>query len=76
MGTLRFLLAATVAYGHVMGANMSGVLTDSGTAVQAFYIISGFLIAFILNERYARLGDFYRSRLLRLMPGYYFWLIA
>lgn len=75
MGTLRFLLAATVACGHIRGQDFRSVLTDSGTAVQAFYIISGFLITFILNERYSRVDDFYRSRLLRLMPGYYFWLL-
>lgn len=76
MGTLRYLLAIAVVFGHVVGAAPTGVLTDSITAVQAFYIVSGFLITYILNERYAKLSDFYRSRLLRIFPSYYFWLVA
>jgi peptidoglycan/LPS O-acetylase OafA/YrhL len=42
------------------------------TAVQAFYIISGFLITFILNEdrSYRSARSFYISRYLRLWPTY------
>jgi peptidoglycan/LPS O-acetylase OafA/YrhL len=42
------------------------------TAVQAFYVISGFLITMVLNERqqYGNAASFYVSRYLRLWPAY------
>src|SRR5439155_24383428 len=51
MGTLRFLLATSVAYGHA-GAFLGFPLIPGDTAVQSFYAISGFYIALVLNEKY------------------------
>jgi peptidoglycan/LPS O-acetylase OafA/YrhL len=54
MGSLRFMLASTVAGGHA--ASMFGFaalwILPRSRAVQIFYIISGFLMAMILNEKY------------------------
>ena len=52
MGTLRFLLALCVVATHSPGSGILGHELLSGiTAVQAFYVISGFLITMVLNER-------------------------
>jgi peptidoglycan/LPS O-acetylase OafA/YrhL len=73
MGTVRFLLALCVAVAHSPGSAIFGITMMNGViAVQCFYVISGFLITMILNERpeYQRLGSFYLSRYLRLWPVY------
>ena len=84
MGLLRVLLAAAVVFVHA--GPMRGFPTIGGNlAVQAFYIISGFYMALILNEKYIvssktgagqlSAGQVYRlfltNRLLRLLPIYY-----
>jgi peptidoglycan/LPS O-acetylase OafA/YrhL len=45
-------------------------------AVQAFFIISGFLISYVLvtNPSYEKSSKFYKNRLLRLLPT--FWLVS
>jgi peptidoglycan/LPS O-acetylase OafA/YrhL len=73
MGTVRFLLALWVVVAHSKGSTILGIPLFSGTtAVQCFYVVSGFLITFILNERkaYRSLRNFYISRYLRLWPVY------
>ncbi len=40
------------------------------TAVQAFYVMSGFLITMVLAERREYARAFYMSRYLRLWPTY------
>lgn len=74
MGTLRFILALSVAYGH-LAVPMSFPTAD--IAVQSFFVISGFYMALVLNEKY---GDgsywlFISNRLLRLWPTYFVVLI-
>jgi peptidoglycan/LPS O-acetylase OafA/YrhL len=62
-----------VVVAHARGSSILGLTLLSGlTAVQCFYVISGFLITMVLNERadYARLHNFYLSRYLRLWPAY------
>jgi peptidoglycan/LPS O-acetylase OafA/YrhL len=69
MGIVRFLLALCVVVTHAPGGTILGVRLLSGiVAVQAFYVISGFLITMILNERkqYGLIGNFCLSRYLRL----------
>jgi peptidoglycan/LPS O-acetylase OafA/YrhL len=54
MGTLRFLLALAVAAAHAAGTfgfAAAGIL-DGSRCVQMFYVISGFLIALILDRKY------------------------
>jgi peptidoglycan/LPS O-acetylase OafA/YrhL len=70
MGVLRALLALTVVLSH------AGLETFVGSrnAVQLFYIVSGFLITYVLNnkEAYSSLLSFYASRALRIYPIYFF----
>jgi peptidoglycan/LPS O-acetylase OafA/YrhL len=69
MGMIRLLLALTVVVvhlGHDFG--MGG-----RNAVQLFYMISGFLISYVLtrNETYASPRIFWLNRALRLYPVYF-----
>ncbi len=74
MGVLRFFLALSVLNEHA--GNLLGLsLLSADLAVQAFYMISGFYMALILNEKY-QLGkgsyfDFIVSRFLRIFPTYF-----
>lgn len=71
MGALRFLLAISVVSAHTMEPGSFGV--GGQTAVEIFFLISGFLISFILNDsaRYSSVRDFYISRALRIFPLYF-----
>jgi len=76
MGILRCILALSVLVSHsnpIFGVH----LVDADAAVQAFYIISGFYMALILNEKYVHQANAYRlfitNRFLRLFPIY--WMI-
>jgi peptidoglycan/LPS O-acetylase OafA/YrhL len=69
MGLLRVALAMAVLLGHLPIANYHFI--HAGTAVQAFYIVSGFYMALVLEGKYKRVGLFYSNRLLRLMPTYF-----
>jgi peptidoglycan/LPS O-acetylase OafA/YrhL len=74
MGTLRFLLAFSVAYGHL--AKLPTFPT-SDIAVQSFFVVSGFYMALVLNEKYGP-GSYWlfiSNRLLRLWPAYFVVLI-
>jgi peptidoglycan/LPS O-acetylase OafA/YrhL len=76
MGTLRLILALSVAIAHVPGLTIQ-LMTGGAVSVQCFYIISGFFIAMILNEKYVAPGDayiFYSNRLLRIFPVYWIFL--
>jgi peptidoglycan/LPS O-acetylase OafA/YrhL len=72
MGTLRFLLAMVVVLFHYQTV-VSGIM-DSHTAVKAFFMISGFYMALILDQKYggstAGLRAFAINRFLRLYPLY------
>ncbi len=68
MGTLRSLLAVSVVFAHTYGF----VFVGGRNAVQLFYMISGFLISYVIVEKkaYKSLFDFYLNRYLRLYPIY------
>jgi peptidoglycan/LPS O-acetylase OafA/YrhL len=70
MGLIRLLLAVAVVLNH---AAVSRVLPEGRIAVQLFYMISGFLISYILieNKTYTKVSRFYLNRALRLFPAYY-----
>jgi len=73
MGTLRVLLALAVVVGHSPYGALPGFdFLPGPTAVQAFFIISGFFITMVLNENatYRSIRTFYASRYLRLYPVY------
>jgi peptidoglycan/LPS O-acetylase OafA/YrhL len=69
MGSLRTIFAITVVLAH------SGfhAFVGARNAVQIFYIISGFLISYILIEKknYSNIKNFYYNRILRLYPTYF-----
>ncbi|MFZ6693377.1 acyltransferase family protein [Undibacterium sp. SXout20W] len=69
MGTLRTLFAIAVVFAHCYGF----LLVGGRNAVQLFYMISGFLISFVLIEQraYLRMKTFYINRFLRLYPVYF-----
>ena len=78
MGLIRFFLALIVVIAHTdpfFGFEFLG----GKTSVQAFYIISGFYMALILNEKYVGINNSYKlfltNRLIRLYPVYWTVLI-
>lgn len=74
MGTIRFLLALAVVCAHV-GKLPFTVQLGSLLAVQAFYIISGFLIALVWTNKYERRPNglflFYSNRAARIYILYW-----
>ena len=76
MGILRLFLAVSVLVGHLRyGRGLFGLsFLSGGLAVQTFFIISGFYMALVLNEKYhykGSYGTFLLQRVLRLYPLYY-----
>jgi peptidoglycan/LPS O-acetylase OafA/YrhL len=73
MGTLRFILAMSVVYGH-SGDFLGFPLIPGDTAVQSFYAVSGFYMALVLNEKYRPQSSTYflfiSNRFARLFPIY------
>lgn len=69
MGILRTIFAITVVFAHSYGF----VFVGGRNAVQLFYITSGFLISYILNnnKNYDKSINFFINRILRLYPVYY-----
>lgn len=73
MGILRIFLALSVVLYHA-GALFGFAGVGGATAVQAFFIVSGFYMALILNEKYATPEEnrvFYKTRLLRIFGLYW-----
>src|SRR5262249_30703957 len=71
------ILALSVAIAHVPGLT-TPLMTGGAVSVQCFYIISGFFIALILNEKYVGPSDkylFYSNRVLRIFPLYWLFLV-
>jgi peptidoglycan/LPS O-acetylase OafA/YrhL len=74
MGVIRVILAISVVIAHV-GPIFGFTLLGGPTAVETFYIISGFYMSLILNEKYVGENGSYKlflsNRLLRLFPIYW-----
>lgn len=79
MGIIRLLLALAVVAAHTKGI-FGLTLVGGKVAVQSFFIISGFYMSLILNEKYIgpnrSYGLFISNRLIRLYPIYWTVLIA
>lgn len=78
MGILRTILAIAVVVYHsykIFGLRMCG----GQVAVETFYMISGFYMALILNEKYTGKGNYKKfilSRFFRIFPVYWLVLIT
>lgn len=78
MGIVRVLLAISVVLAHstaILGTTLFG----GRTAVECFFVISGFYMAMVWSGRYSKGGNwwtFMASRLARLLPVYLIILIA
>ena len=74
MGLLRLLLALSVLTAHLKGKGIFGFrLLYGDLAVECFFMVSGFYMALVLNEKYNRPGDylpFLWQRILRIYPTY------
>jgi peptidoglycan/LPS O-acetylase OafA/YrhL len=75
MGLLRLFLAMSVLVTHLRyGRGIFGLsFLNGGLAVECFFIISGFYMALVLNEKYNYAGSyraFLQQRFLRLYPLY------
>jgi peptidoglycan/LPS O-acetylase OafA/YrhL len=70
MGLIRTLLAISVVLSH---CNLNIFLTGT-IPVQLFYMISGFLISYVIVEKktYSTIKNFYLNRYLKLYPIYLF----
>jgi peptidoglycan/LPS O-acetylase OafA/YrhL len=81
MGAVRLFLAIAVLQSHISShflvpqhikaSNQIVFGVNGGYAVAFFFVISGFLISFVLEEKYDRPGGtaaFYRARALRIYP--------
>lgn len=69
MGLVRFLLALAVLLAHMPTSTVHFI--HGGLAVQAFFVVSGFYMAMVLDEKYSDTKLFYTNRLLRLAPAYF-----
>lgn len=77
MGLLRLVLALSVIAAHANTPVFGYRGIGGWYAVDFFFVISGFYMAMVLNEKYrdAPAERFYLSRLLRLLPVYYIGLL-
>ncbi|MFK8037020.1 MAG: acyltransferase family protein [Crocinitomicaceae bacterium] len=78
MGILRTLLALSVVLAH--SSSLFGIeLVGGQLAVQSFYMISGFYMTMVLNEKYVAANSSYKlfitNRILRLLPVYWVVLV-
>lgn len=87
LDTFRAIAAIVVMIGHIelfrmqqFGSNLFGLVPSGHIAVMMFFVISGFLITFLLTEEKNKYGtislkDFYVRRILRIWPVYYLVLL-
>jgi len=80
MGVFRLFLALSVLLGHTRGHGFFGLsFVYPEIAVQSFFMISGFYMALVLNEKYNKPGQyitFLQQRFLRLYPTYFILITA
>lgn len=87
LDTFRAIAAIVVMIGHIelfrmqqFGSDLLGLVPSGHIAVMMFFVISGFLITFLLTEEKNKYGtislkDFYVRRILRIWPVYYLVLL-
>jgi peptidoglycan/LPS O-acetylase OafA/YrhL len=69
MGLVRVVLAVAVLLGHLPLTDVK--IMSAGLAVQGFFIVSGFYMALVLDNKYKDVSLFYTNRLIRLLPSYF-----
>jgi peptidoglycan/LPS O-acetylase OafA/YrhL len=75
VGSIRLFLALCVVVWHIPEPPFR--MLNAGVAVTCFFIISGFYMAMVINEKYARddgepwISTFYLARFWRLYPAYF-----
>ena len=77
MGVLRLILAISVVFDHIPLLTYR-VATGGDVSVQCFYVISGFFMSLILNEKYATSSQntlFYSNRLIRIFSVYWIFFV-
>ena len=81
MGLFRLLLAMVIVRQH-FGKSFLYYPIGGGVALECFFIISGFYMSLVLNEKYvshkisfSELYTFYSNRLLRILPVYWIFLL-
>ena len=73
MGSLRFYLALSVAFGHSIAYTNETFLLDAHASVTIFFLISGFIITYILLKKYPdQTVLFYKNRFLRIFVPFLF----
>jgi peptidoglycan/LPS O-acetylase OafA/YrhL len=75
MGMLRLSLAISVLFAHTAKPNWYTGLGGE-LAVECFFLISGFYMSRIFSTAYKSKRNFYINRALRILPIYYFVLLA
>lgn len=76
MGFVRFILALSVVLTHAGPVPVLGYMAGGPVAVQCFFILSGFYMSLVLNEKYSEVLPFYWNRFSRIYSGYWVALIA
>ncbi len=79
MGLLRLFLAVSVVVAHTSLFLGTNFFVAGSIAVEAFFIISGFYMSLILNEKYVGENSyrlFITNRLLKLYPIYWVVLLV
>lgn len=73
MGLLRIILALSVVAGHSRSSIFGFNGVGATVAVPVFFVISGFYMAMILNEKYVSTpsSKYYASRAMRIYPIYF-----
>lgn len=75
MGLIRLLLAISVVLSHSGPLPVVGVVVTGSSAVQYFFVLSGFYMALVINKKYDHRSDFYWNRLSRIFSGYWVCLV-
>ena len=73
LGTYRYVLALLVFHSHIQVTKFHSIWWEGIYAVFGFYVVSGFLMALILNEVYTGKRNIFRyvlNRVLRIYPLY------
>jgi peptidoglycan/LPS O-acetylase OafA/YrhL len=71
VGYLRLWLAVSVMFAHY-GLPAGARVVNGGSDVRCFFVLSGYVIALVLDGRYRdRIGLYLKLRLLRIFPAYY-----